>query len=124
MSIIKLSEGEFRLMELLWVREPVTAKELADAADEKFGWNKNTTYTVLRKLVDKKAVRRGEPYFVCTSLVGRDDARLTETKGLIERLYGGSRKALFSALLEDEPLDEDELDELKRLIERGGKGDG
>ena len=37
---------------------------------------------------------------------------------LVKKVFGGSRKALFSALLEDESLSDDELDELRRLIDR------
>jgi len=42
----------------------------------------------------------------------------TETKSLIEKLYGGSKKAFFAAFLENEELDNDEVRELKKLIEK------
>ena len=41
-----------------------------------------------------------------------------ETQGLIDKLFGGSRKALFSALIEDEKLTKDEIDELRKLIDK------
>jgi predicted transcriptional regulator len=37
---------------------------------------------------------------------------------LIDKLFGGSRKALFSALIEDESLTEEELEELRNLINK------
>ncbi|UKI13543.1 MAG: BlaI/MecI/CopY family transcriptional regulator [Oscillospiraceae bacterium] len=37
-------------MELIWAHEPISAKELSVLADQEFGWNKNTTYTVIKKL--------------------------------------------------------------------------
>ncbi|MBQ7871440.1 MAG: BlaI/MecI/CopY family transcriptional regulator [Oscillospiraceae bacterium] len=113
-----LFDSELRLMELLWAREPVSAKALTLAAAEALGWNKNTTYTVLKKLVDKGVVRRDEPNFICTSLVKRPEVQRAETRSLIDKLYHGSRKAFFAAFLEDEALSAEELAELRDLIDK------
>lgn len=115
---MKLFDSELKLMELVWASEPIKAKQLSLTAADKFGWNKNTTYTVLKKLVDKQAVKRSEPGFLCTSLIGKEEVRQTETETLIKKLYNGSKKALFSSLLEDTALSLEEIDELKRLIEK------
>jgi predicted transcriptional regulator len=114
----KLFDGEMKLMEILWETEPVSAKELSLIAAERIGWNKNTTYTVIKKLIEKKAIERNEPNFICTSLVKKDDVRRTETASLLGRLFDGSKKALFSALLEDEDLSAEELDELRAMIDK------
>ena len=113
-----LFDIELRLMELLWVKGSCTAKELSLLAAEEIGWNKNTTYTVIKKLEEKGYIKREDPGFVCTSLVSRDAVRKNETKGLVERLFGGSKKALFSALLEDEELTGDDIEELRRMIDK------
>ena len=115
---IKLYDSELKLMSLVWESEPVSAKQLSLTAAEQFGWNKNTTYTVLKKLVVKRVIKRGEPGFICASLVRREDVRRAETQRLIQKLYGGSKKALFSSLLSDEKLSSDEVAALKRMIER------
>lgn len=113
----KIFDSEYKLLELLWPREPVSAKTLSLVAAQEIGWNKNTTYTILKKLVEKGYVRRDEPGFLCTSLVSRDEVRRTEAKGLIDRLFSGSRKLLFSALLEDEALAPEEIDQLRQMID-------
>jgi len=113
----KLFDSELKIMQLIWQNEPVSAKKVSLLADDAFGWNKNTTYTILKKLVEKGYVRRDEPGFLCTSLVSRDEVRRTEAKGLIDRLFGGSRKLLFSALLEDETLTPEEIDQLRQMID-------
>ena len=46
----KLFDSELKVMELIWANEPISAKELSILADKEFGWNKNTTYTVIKKL--------------------------------------------------------------------------
>jgi len=84
MDKIKLFEGELKLMELLWEHEGSSAKELSLMAAKKIGWNKNTTYTVIKKLIKKGAIKRSEPGFICHSLISREKAGLEEAKELID----------------------------------------
>lgn len=115
---MKLFDSEIKIMELIWEKEPVSAKEVSLAAAEKIGWNKNTTYTVLKKLEAKGYIRREDPGFICTSVLKKSDLRQSETESLINKLFGGSRFALFSSLLEDEELSADELKRLREMIDK------
>ena len=117
MEQLKIFDSELKIMEILWEREPVTAKDIARAAAERFGWNKNTTYTVINKLISKNAIKKSEPHFTCVSLVHREDVRREETKTLIDRLYGGSKKAFFASFVE-EHLSEEELKELLKTLDK------
>ena len=114
----KLFDSELKVMELIWAHEPISAKELSVLADQEFGWNKNTTYTVIKKIEAKGYIRRNDPGFICVSLISKKDVCENEMQGLIDKLFGGSRKALFSALIEDEKLTKDEIDELRKLIDK------
>ncbi|MBR5347967.1 MAG: BlaI/MecI/CopY family transcriptional regulator [Lachnospiraceae bacterium] len=116
--MMKLFDSEMKIMELVWDHEPVSAKELSLIANEEIGWNKNTTYTMIKKAIEKGYVKREEPDFICTSLISREEVSKSETKGLIDRLFGGSKKALFSALLEDEELTAEDLADLRAMIEK------
>ncbi len=71
-----------------------------------------------KKLETKGFIRRDEPGFICTPTVTRAEMQKREAVSLLNKVFGGSRKALFSALLEDEKLTESETDELRRLIEK------
>ena len=114
----KIFDSEIKVMEMIWEREPVSAKELSTIAAQEIGWNKNTTYTVIKKLEAKGYVSRTDPGFICTSLISKEDVCKTETEGLINKLFGGSKKALFSALLEDDTLSDSDIEELKNMIEK------
>lgn len=114
----KLFDSEIKVMEIIWQAEPITAKRVSLIAAETIGWNKNTTYTILKKLESKGAIKREEPGFICTSLVSRNEIQKAETQSLVDKLFGGSKKALFSALLEDEKLSERDIQELRDMIER------
>ena len=114
----KLFDSEAKVMEILWREGPLPAKEISLIAADSIGWNKNTTYTVIKKLEAKGFIRRDEPGFVCTPLISEKDIRKNETSSLLTRFFGGSRKALFSALIEDEELSDSEVEELKNLIDK------
>ena len=115
---MKLFDSEIKLMEIIWQSEPVSAKAVSLKAEAEIGWNKNTTYTVIKKLIDKGYIKRSEPNFICTSLIKKSDAQKSEAAELVEKLFAGSKKALFSALLEDEKLSDSELAELRALIDK------
>ena len=117
MEEIKLFDSELKLMELIWQNHNISAKELSLLAGKTIGWNKNTTYTVLKKLVNKKAVARVEPNFTCVPLIEKEQVRYDEAKALIDKLYDGSVKMLFSSFLSREKLSKQDLAQIKSMIE-------
>lgn len=92
MKMEKLSESEYRLIELVWDNEPVTARQLGVLAADRIGWNRNTTYTIIRKLTEKKYVLRSEPDYTCVSLVKKDDIISCEINEFINKYYDGLRE--------------------------------
>lgn len=117
MDEIKLFDSELKIMEILWREGTLSAKQISAVAAEEIGWNKNTTYTILKKLIDKAAVARREPGFLCSPLIAREIVQKDETERLIDKFWGGSKKAFFAAFV-DEQLTEDEINELKSMIEK------
>ena len=115
---MRLFDSELKLMELLWAQGDMTAKELAEKLSLTVGWNKNTTYTVLKKLVEKGAVKRTNPGFHCEALVAKDEIRKNAVTELVEKLYDGSMQLLFASLISEEKLTEQEREELQNLIDK------
>ena len=113
----KLFDSELKLMEIIWESEPISAKDISLIAAEKFEWNKNTTYTVIKRLLEKNILNRTEPGFICSSIIRRADVQKAETQTLIEKLFGGSKKAFFAAFA-DEKLSSEEIAAIKELIEK------
>ena len=113
----KLFESEAKVMEIIWAKAPISAKDISLIAAETIGWNKNTTYTVVKKLEAKGFIKRQDPGFICTPLISQNQMQKAEATSLVKKVFGGSRKALFSALLEDEPLSDEEINELRKLID-------
>ncbi len=113
----KLFDSEAKVMQILWERGAISAKEVSLIAADTIGWNKNTTYTIIKKLEAKGFIRRDDPGFICTPLVSKAKMQKTEAASLVKKVFNGSRQALFSALLTDEPLTESEIQELRKLID-------
>ena len=113
----KLFESEAKVMEIIWAKAPISAKDISLIAAETIGWNKNTTYTVVKKLEAKGFIKRQDPGFICTPLISQNQMQKVEAVSLVKKVFGGSRKALFSALLEDDPLSDEEINELRKLID-------
>ena len=112
----KLFSSEIRIMELLWKNDEMTAKELAAALAESIGWSKTTTYTVIKKCIEKGAVIRTDPGFVCKAAVSKNEVQESETFELIDRLFGGSPDLLVSALIGSGKISSDELKKLRETI--------
>ena len=112
----KLNNSQVKVMQLLWETGATTAKNLCLMAAERYDWNKNTTYTIIKSLVEMGAVERSEPDFLCTPVLSLEEVRRTETKGLVDEFFHGSASAFFSAFLEDESISSEELKALKKII--------
>lgn len=112
----KLNNSQVKVMQLLWETGATTAKNLCLMAAERYDWNKNTTYTIIKSLVEAGAVERSEPDFLCTPVLSIEEVRRTETKGLVDKFFHGSASAFFSAFLEDENISSEELEALKKII--------
>lgn len=122
---INLSDSEWRLMNRLWDRSPMTITELTAALREDTGWTKNTIITMLSRLEAKGAVRyeeggRAKQYF---PTVDREDAARAETESFLSKVYGGSLGLMVSNLVESHALTEADIAELSAILEKAG-GEG
>lgn len=116
---IKLFDSELRVMDVLWKNGDLTAKEISQILAEQVGWSKTTTYTVIKKCVDKGAIER-RSNFLCHALVTRDEAREQETAELINKLYDGAAGQLVASLLGSKRLSKEEIEKLRKLIDEMG----
>ena len=112
-----LFDSEIKVMEVLWREGNLTAKRVSEILGEEIGWNKNTTYTVLKKCVEKGYLRREEPDFQCIPLITREEACQSMTDELIDKMFSGSSELFFSSFLKGKGLDEKQVQSLMKLID-------
>ena len=114
---MKLFDSEWKVMEVLWQEGDTTAKALSLRLADSAGWNKNTTYTVIKKCIEKGAIERREPNFVCHAAITKAQAQKEEADSLLDKVFGGSAELLFASILSDRSLSKEELARLKTLVE-------
>lgn len=113
----KIFDSELKVLELLWNGGEMTAKDIAVQAKEQVGWSKTTTYTVLKKCVEKGLIERTEPGFRCRALVTQQEAQRQGAQELIDRMYGGAADRLVASLLEGKALSPEGIERLRKLVE-------
>jgi predicted transcriptional regulator len=77
---------------------------------------KTTTYTVIRKCLEKGIVAKEEPDFLCQPLVTREQVQQIETADLLDKLYDGAPDRLIASLLDSQKLSPEQISRLKRLV--------
>ncbi|QFT78079.1 BlaI/MecI/CopY family transcriptional regulator [Erythrobacter sp. THAF29] len=114
----RISEAEHAVMEVLWERGTVTAAEVCDAVCEKRGWSLPTVKTLLSRLVQKQAIetRPDGRRYLYSPIMQRADYVGTESRRLVNRLFGGKAASLVAHLAESEALTEDDLAEIEALL--------
>lgn len=114
---VKLFDSELKLLNLIWAEGELSAQQLAARLAEDVGWSKTTTYTVIKKCIDKGIIVRIEPGFICRALISREQARDAETKALIDKLFGGSPDLLVASLIEKKKLSAEQIKRLRGLVD-------
>lgn len=111
----KISDSEWKIMEILWEKGAAVQSDIMDALDVK--WNKNTVYTFLSRLENKGLVAaEGTPKQYQAS-VSREDCVAQEEENFLNKVYHGSAGKMVAAFVEEGRLTQQEMEELRRLLE-------
>ena len=118
MDNLKLGVVESRFAEIIWNNVPLTSGELVKLSEAELGWKKSTTYTVLKKLCDRGIFKNDGG--VVTALMSRDEFSSAQSSQFVEENFSGSLPAFIAAFTAKNKLSEKEIDEIRKLIEKGG----
>lgn len=114
----RISDAEHAVMEALWDESPLTAADVCERVCRERDWSMPTVKTLLGRLVSKGAVdtKPDGRRFLYSPLIARSDYVGSESKRLVERLFGGRAAPLFAHLAESEALTEEDLSEIEALL--------
>lgn len=115
---IALTEAEWSVMECLWEKSPRTGRETVAWLEQKMGWTRSTTLTMLRRLEAKGAVTGDTNGELKTfrPLIAREEVAIRETENLLDRAYKGSLSLLVSSLTKKQSLPQKEIDGLYAIL--------
>ena len=111
-------------MNVLWSRDRGTVGDVVDALDESPRPAYNTVLTMLRILEEKGFVRHEEQgrAFRYIPRVARKTAKASAVKRLVKKLFDGEARLLATELVANRSLSDDDLRELRALLDERLKG--
>ena len=115
---VVLTDGELRLMRVLWERGRATVGEVVDGLKGPHKPAYNTVLTLLRILENKGYVthEKAGRAFVFVPVLNRSQARRSAVRLLLSRFFDDSPTALVLNLLEQDSIDQAELQRVRELI--------
>ena len=118
-----LTDGELRLMRVLWERRSASVSDVRAALPPAHRPAYNTVLTELGILERKGYVRhtKNGRAFVYQPVVNRERARRSAVRRLVSQLFDGSPGSLAVSILEHEQVDEAEIASIRRLLDQDGE---
>lgn len=121
MEHLRLAEGEYRFARIVWENEPLPSGKLVELSQKELGWKKSTTYTVLKKLVERGILRNENA--VVTAAVPKEEILREESRAVVDRTFEGSLPSFLAHFMGGKTISDAEADELKAIIDRFREGD-
>ena len=120
-SIKRLPDGEFTILKVIWqLPNPTTSAQIMEKLGEDNPWNPQTLLTVLARLTEKgflESVRKGRERQY-TAIISEDEYLEVETSDFLKRYSGHSMGGLVKTLFSSNSLSDNELDELRSLLDQ------
>ena len=118
-----LTDVELEMMNIIWGLGSATVKDVLESLPKKRQLAYTSVSTMLRILEQKKILKsekqgRGHVY---TPQLPKEDYEVRSVRHLLEGVFKGNTSSLVRSLLNTKNLNQDELNELKKLIERESK---
>lgn len=116
----RITEAESEVMKLLWQEQPLSAGDIISRLSQDMQWSQQTIKTFLNRLHKKNAIafqKTGRNYLYYP-LVSHEQYLKMENQTFLDRVYNGAVGALCAQFIQETPLSEAEIDELRELLER------
>ena len=120
-NIKRIPESELEIMQIIWKEEaPVSRMTIERALQEKHPLAPTTILTLLTRLCEKGflSLRKEGRSNLYEPLVTEREYLACESRSFLDRVFGGS-VAGFATALCDSGIKKEELEELKRMLEKG-----
>ena len=123
-SVPRPTEAELELLRIVWEEEPATVRDIYDRLNEERPSGYTTVLKMLQIMTAKGLVVRDEANraHVYRAAISQDAMQSKILKDLSMRLFSGSAAQLALHALAMEPASQNELDEIRTLIERKRSG--
>ena len=114
MEDYKLGAMETKFAELIWDNEPIPSGELVKLCEKELSWKKSTTYTMLRRLCERKIFQNING--VVSSIMTKQEFLALQSERFVEETFDGSLPHFLVAFTARKKLSENEIRELQKFI--------
>ena len=110
-------------MKCIWEKGPLSLMQLVPLLKESAGWSKSTSATMVRRMTEKELIGYEEngktKYFF--PKVDKQDVVVQETRDFLQRIYDGSVGMMMSALVRQDDLSAEDIQELQEILKAAEK---
>jgi len=108
---------ELNVLDILWNEGDMTAKNLSTKLKETIGWSRSTSYTIIRRCVEKGLIAKLGSCYTCRALITREKAQKQEVDLLADKMFNGSSDLLVASLLGNSELTASQIGKLRTIAE-------
>lgn len=119
MTDYRLGAVESRFADIVWEHEPLSTGELVKLCGEELQWKRTTTYTVLKKLSEYGFFQMENK--TVTALVSKENYYGSQSERFVRETFDGSLPAFIAAFTKRKALSEEEIAEIRRMIDGEGE---
>lgn len=115
---MKLTDAEWKVLELLWEKGPMSTMELFKELSDSTDWAKSTVITLLNRMTAKESIyyeMKGKSKIYHPS-VSREKAGIEEGKNFSRRFFGGNLGLMIKSFIRDESISQEEIEEIQKII--------
>jgi len=118
-NIPTISDAEYQVMKIIWANAPISTNEVVEKLEKTTDWKPKTIQTLLSRLVKKEALNyeKDGRVFVYTPLVQESEIVERESNTFLNRFYDGTLNSMIVNYIEQDKLSEDDINELKNILE-------
>lgn len=122
----QISDAEWEVMQVLWEASPRTASEVTDEVAGRMAWHPKTVKTLLGRLVKKGALKYKEEgnRYLYRPAIPREKYIAEESRTFLDRVFGGDAAPALVHFVEHAELSDDDIAELRALLDRRTKEEG
>lgn len=114
---MKITEAERHVLQVLWENGTTSAKDISILLNERLGWKKTTTYTMITRCLNKGYLKREDPGFLCSALVSKQLASEWATDELISSSFSGSADLLVASLIGRKKISASQMEKLCKMLQ-------
>lgn len=120
MEPYKLGEMEQKFADLIWEHAPIASGELTRLCETAFGWKRTTTYTMLKRLCLRNLFANEKGTVVVR--MTKEEFQAAQGEQFLDEHFEGSLPRFLAAFSRRKKLSDEEVEELRRMIEEYDTG--